>query len=60
MVALFASVALMNIAMVGASTAATLIATDLAGEGSSGVPNAAAVIGTALGALGIEIGRAHV
>src|SRR5437763_988838 len=32
MVALFASVALMNIAMVGASTAGTLIATDLAGR----------------------------
>jgi MFS family permease len=53
MVALFASVALMNVAMVGASTAGTLIASELGGEGVSGLPNAASVIGTALGALSI-------
>jgi MFS family permease len=53
MVALFAAVALMNVAMVGASTSGTLIAAELGGEGSSGLPNAAGVVGTALGALGI-------
>ena len=52
MTALFASVALMNTAMVGASTAGTLIAADLYGPQWSGVPNAAGVLGTALGALG--------
>jgi MFS family permease len=51
MVALFASVALMNIAMVGASTSGTLIAAHLGGESASGVPNAAGVLGTALGAV---------
>jgi MFS family permease len=51
--ALFAAVALMNIAMVGASTSGTLIAAELGGPGSSGLPNAAGVLGTALGALGI-------
>ena len=51
MVALFASVALMNVAMVGASTAGTLIASELGGEGVSGLPNAASVIGTALGLI---------
>jgi MFS family permease len=53
MVALFAAVALINIGMVGASTAGTLIATELGGEGVSGLPNAAGVLGTAAGALGI-------
>jgi MFS family permease len=48
---LFAGVAAMNTAMVGASTAATLIADEAAGAGWSGVPNAAGVLGTALGTL---------
>lgn len=51
--ALFASVALMNIAMSGASTAATLIAAELGGARASGLPNAAGIIGTAVGALSI-------
>lgn len=54
MAALFASVALMNIAMTGASTAATLISAELGGEQLSGLPNAAGVIGTAIGALSIS------
>jgi MFS family permease len=48
---LFAGVAAMNTAMAGASTAATLIADKAAGAGWSGVPNAAGVLGTALGTL---------
>jgi MFS family permease len=51
MTALFAAVALMSIAMTGASTAASLIAAGLGGDGASGLPNAAGVLGTALGAL---------
>jgi MFS family permease len=51
MMALFAAVALMSIAMTGASTAASLIAAGLGGDGASGLPNAAGVLGTALGAL---------
>jgi MFS family permease len=51
MIALFAAVALMSIAMTGASTAASLIAAGLGGDGASGLPNAAGVLGTALGAL---------
>jgi MFS family permease len=51
MAALFASVALMNIAMVGASTSATLISANLGGDAVSGLPNAAGVLGTAAGAL---------
>lgn len=51
--ALFAAVALMNIAMVGASTSGTLIAVQLGGPGVSGLPSAAGVLGTALGALSI-------
>jgi MFS family permease len=51
MAALFAAVALMNIAMVGASTCGTLIAANLGGPGVSGLPNTAGVLGTALGAL---------
>ncbi len=50
--ALFASVAAMNTAMAGASTAATLIANQVAGAGWSGVPNAVSVLGTAAGTLG--------
>jgi signal transduction histidine kinase len=53
MAALFTAVALMNIAMTCAGTASTLIAAELGGEGASGLPNASAVLGTALGALGI-------
>ncbi|MFL6142929.1 MAG: MFS transporter [Labedaea sp.] len=52
MAALFVAVALMNIAMVGASTSATLIAANLGGDSVSGLPNAAGVLGTAAGALG--------
>jgi hypothetical protein len=48
---LFAGVAAMNTAMAGASTAATLIADQAAGAGWSGVPNAAGVLGTAVGTL---------
>ncbi|MPZ86208.1 MAG: MFS transporter [Actinophytocola sp.] len=51
-VSLFSGVAAMNTAMVGASTAATLIAADAAGPGWSGLPNAFGVIGTAAGTLG--------
>lgn len=51
MKSLFAGVAAMNTAMAGASTAATLIADEAAGAGWSGVPNAAGVLGTAIGTL---------
>ncbi len=50
--ALFAGVALMNTAMVGASTAGTLVAAEINGPAWSGLPSAAGVLGTALGALG--------
>jgi MFS family permease len=53
MVALFASVAMINIAMSAASTAGTLLAVDIGGEQASGLPNAAGVVGTAIGALSI-------
>lgn len=53
MVALFAAVAMMNVAMTGASTAATLISAEIGGDGASGLPNTAGVLGTALGALSI-------
>ena len=49
--ALFSGVAAMNTAMVGASTAGTLLASTV-GPAWSGVPNAFGVIGTALGTLG--------
>lgn len=49
---LFASVAAMNTALAGASTAATLIASHTAGDGWSGLPGAAGVLGTAAGTLG--------
>ncbi|HWM05305.1 MAG TPA: MFS transporter [Actinophytocola sp.] len=49
---LFSGVAAMNTAMVGASTAATLIASADAGPAWSGVPGAFGVVGTALGTLG--------
>jgi MFS family permease len=41
----------MNTAMAGASTAATLIASHVAGAGWSGLPGAAGVLGTAAGTL---------
>lgn len=50
--ALFSGVAAMNTAMVGASTAGTLIASASAGPAWSGVPGAFGVVGTALGTLG--------
>jgi MFS family permease len=49
---LFAGVAAMNTAMVGASTAGTLIASADAGPAWAGVPNAFGIVGTALGTLG--------
>jgi MFS family permease len=51
--ALFLGVVCMNTAMVGASTVATLIAAQALGSGWSGAPNAAGVLGTAIGALGL-------
>jgi MFS family permease len=51
MLALFAGVALMNTAMVGASTASTLIVAQHNGPEWSGLPGAAGVLGTAFGAL---------
>lgn len=53
MTALFVGVACVNTGTVGATTAATLIAADTAGPAWSGLPNAAAVLGTAMGALGV-------
>jgi MFS family permease len=52
MVSLFSGNAAMATTMVGASTAATLIASDAAGPGWSGLPAAFGVVGTALGTLG--------
>lgn len=49
MVALFTGVALTSTAWVAASTAATLIAGDAAGASWSGAPNAAGVLGSAIG-----------
>lgn len=49
--ALCAGVTMMNTAMLAASTAGSLIASDEAGPGFSGLPNAAGVLGTATGAL---------
>src|SRR5262245_23497574 len=51
-VSLFAGVAAMNTAMVGASTVGTLVASHDAGPAWSGVPNAFGVVGTAIGTLG--------
>jgi len=50
---LFLGVVLVNAAMVGASTVATLIAAEAIGSSWSGTPNAAGVLGTAGGALGL-------
>lgn len=53
MIALFAGVACMNTVMVGVSTSVSLIVADSAGASWSGLPIAAGVLGTALGALGV-------
>lgn len=52
MTSLFATVAFMNIAVVLATTAGTLIAAETGGAGWSGLPSAMSVLGTALAALG--------
>lgn len=52
---LFAGVAAVSTAMAGASTSSTLFADAAAGPEWSGVPNAAGVVGTALGALGAGV-----
>lgn len=46
-------VVLVNTAMAGASAVGTLVAVGTLGEAWSGAPNAAAILGTAIGALGI-------
>ncbi|WP_419996772.1 MFS transporter [Streptomyces boninensis] len=51
---LVAGVALVNLMMAGASTMATLVAVDAVGEAWSGLPNFAAVLGTAAGSLGLS------
>ncbi|WP_242613735.1 MFS transporter [Herbihabitans rhizosphaerae] len=51
MIALFVGVAAKTTAIVGASTAATLIASEIGGAGWSGLPAAANVLGTATGSL---------
>jgi MFS family permease len=53
MISLFTAVSLQTIGIVGASTAATLISAEIAGPGASGLPNAAVVLGTAAGGLGV-------
>lgn len=54
MAALLGGVAATNTSMVGASTAATLIGAHRLTEAWSGVPNAAGVLGTAAGTLGLS------
>ncbi|WP_116045979.1 MFS transporter [Amycolatopsis palatopharyngis] len=51
MAALFVGVAVLNIVLVGASTAGSLLAAHRHGPGLSGLPVAAGVLGTAAGAL---------
>src|SRR5437660_3800356 len=51
MAVLFTGAAALNTAIVGATTVSTLIASEAKGDGWSGIPNAAVVAGTALGAL---------
>jgi MFS family permease len=51
--ALFAGVALMHTALIAASAVATLVAADAVGSAWGGVPNAAAVVGTAIGAMSV-------
>ncbi|MVU80486.1 MFS transporter [Nocardia sp. ET3-3] len=53
LVALFLGAAAMSLAMVTASTMGTLVAADALGPGWSGLPSAAGVLGTALGASGL-------
>src|ERR687888_498208 len=53
LIAVGTGVVLVNIAMVGASAVGTLVAAGMVGETWSGAPNAAAVLGTAMGALGV-------
>src|SRR4051812_3529327 len=59
MVALFVATAALNTSMVGASTVATLIASEAKGDAWSGIPNAAAVLGTAIGSIwmGVLVAR---
>ncbi|MGH3433526.1 MAG: MFS transporter, partial [Thermocrispum sp.] len=52
MTSLFLGVAVFTTGIVGANTASTLIVAEISGDGFSGVPNAASVLGTAVGALG--------
>ncbi|MFD8500754.1 MFS transporter [Amycolatopsis sp. NPDC059657] len=51
MITLFACVALMNTAMTGPTTVATLIVAKANGPGWSGLPSTASVLGTAIGAF---------
>jgi hypothetical protein len=53
LLAISASVVLVNTAMVGASAVGAPVAADTLGETWSGAPNAVAVLGTASGALGV-------
>lgn len=48
---LFAGVVLMHMALIGASAMATLVTADAIGSAWSGIPNAASVAGTAVGAV---------
>lgn len=59
MVALFGGVALTNTAMVGAATAGTLIAGETAAPWLSGAPNAANVLGTAIGTIWLALHMAR-
>ncbi|MGW0231032.1 MFS transporter [Actinopolymorpha singaporensis] len=52
--ALVTGVVLMNVSMVPAGTVGSLLASDRYGPAWSGVPSAAGVVGTALGALGLS------
>lgn len=51
--ALLVGVVLVNTAMVGASAVSTLVAASALGPTWSGTPNAAGILGTAIGALGL-------
>ncbi|MFJ4657452.1 MFS transporter [Nocardia sp. NPDC088792] len=53
LVALFTGAAAMSLAMVTASTMGTLVAADDLGPGWSGLPSAAGVVGTAIGAAAL-------
>src|SRR5919199_1128410 len=54
MPALFTGVAVMNAAMASASAVSTIAAADQLGPQWSGLPNAAGVIGTGVGALALS------